>query len=123
MEGALSKFFYRTDGVGWQFELWEGDDGWMRFKKAVMCAVLCYAKAYAKNKGVPLDGMMQAHLLEVRCAFGIVIISVVSAFALTPPSPPRVKTQMPPRCVKTALAKQPRLLVHANSTWRLRSRA
>ena len=58
-----------------------------------MCAVFGYAKAYAENKGVPLDVMMQAHLLEVRRAFGIDInISVVSAFILTPPSPPRVNT-------------------------------
>jgi hypothetical protein len=38
-------FFHRTDVVGWQFELWEGDDGWKRFKKAAMCAVHGYAKA------------------------------------------------------------------------------
>jgi hypothetical protein len=53
-----------------------------------MCAVLGYAKAYAENEGAPLDVMMQAHLLEVRRAFGIDMISVVSAFVLTPPSPP-----------------------------------
>jgi hypothetical protein len=39
-------FFPRTDGLGQQFELWEGDNGWKRFKKAVMCAVLGYAKAH-----------------------------------------------------------------------------
>jgi hypothetical protein len=88
----FQRFFHRTDGVGWQFELWEGDDGWKRFKKAVMCAVLGYAKAFAENEGPPLDVMMQAHLLEVRCMVGIDIISIVSAFVLTPPSPPRVNT-------------------------------
>jgi hypothetical protein len=119
----FERFFHRTDGVGWQFELWEGNDGLKRFKKAVICAVIGYAKAYAENKGASVDVMMQAHLLEVRCAFGIDIISVVSAFVLKPSSPPRVNTQTPPQCVKIALMKQPRLLVHANSTWRLRSGA
>jgi hypothetical protein len=36
-----------------KFELWEGDNGWKRFKKAVMSAVFGYAKAYAENKGAP----------------------------------------------------------------------
>ncbi len=74
--------------MGRQFELWEGDDGWKRFKKAVMCAVFGYSKAYVENKGAPLDVMMQAHLLEVRCAFEIDIINIVSTFVLTPPSLP-----------------------------------
>jgi hypothetical protein len=75
--------------VGWQFELWEGDDGWKRFKKAVICAVLGYAKAYVENEEAPSDVMMQALLLEVRCMFEIDISNVVSAFILTPPSPPQ----------------------------------
>jgi hypothetical protein len=35
----FQRFFHRTDGVGWQFELWVGDDGWKRFKNAVMCTI------------------------------------------------------------------------------------
>ncbi len=28
-----------------------GDDGWKKFKKALMCAVFGYSKAYGENKG------------------------------------------------------------------------
>ena len=63
------RFFDRTDGVGRQFELWGGDDGWKKFKKAVMCAVFGYSKAYGENdEGAPSDVMMKAHLLEVSDA-------------------------------------------------------
>jgi hypothetical protein len=96
-------FFHRTDSVGRQFELWEGDDGRKKFKKAALCAFLGYAKAYVENEGAPLDVMMHAHLLELRRAFGIDSISVVSAFVLKPSSPPRLNTQTPPHCIKTAL--------------------
>ncbi len=54
--------------------MWEGDDGWNRFKKAGMSAVFGYAKAYAENEGVSLDVMMQAHLLEVRCTFEMIVL-------------------------------------------------
>ena len=57
-------FFHRTDGMGQRFELWEGDDGWKRFKKAVISAVFGYAKAYAENGGASLDVMMHAHLMR-----------------------------------------------------------
>ncbi len=60
--------------MGRQFNLWEGDDGWKRFNKAIMSAVLSYAKAYAENKGDLLDILMQAHLLEVSHAFAFIVI-------------------------------------------------
>jgi hypothetical protein len=78
------RFFHRTDGVGRRFELWDADDGWRKFKKAAMCAVFGYANAYAENKGAPLDYMMQAHLLEVRYAFVLYLLSFLYAFILTP---------------------------------------
>ncbi len=74
--------------MGRQFELWDGETGWKKFIKAVMNAVFGYAKAYVENKGVPSDIMIQAHLLEVRCAFEIDINNFVSAFVLIPPLPP-----------------------------------
>jgi hypothetical protein len=101
--------------MGRQFELWDGETGWKKLKKAVMNAVFGYAKAYAEKEGVPLDVMMQAHLLKVRRMFELDINKFVSAFILTTPSPPRVNTQMPPRCAKTFSTKQLRLLLHANS--------
>ncbi len=107
--------FYHTDGVGRQFELWDGETGWKKLKKAVMNAVFGYAKAYAEEEGAPSDVMMQAHLLKVRHMFELDINKFASAFILTTPFPPRVNTQMPPRCIKTSSKKQPRLLLHANS--------
>ena len=78
------RFFDRTDGVGRQFELWEGDDGWKKFKKAVMCAVFGYAKAYAENEGAPSDVMMQAHLLEVRRTF-VFVLTIILYLTRPPP--------------------------------------
>jgi hypothetical protein len=77
------RFFDRTDGVGRQFELWGGDDGWKKFKKAVMCAVFGYSKAYAENEGAPSDVMMQAHLLEVRRTF--VFVLTINLYLTRPP--------------------------------------
>ena len=77
-------FFDRTDVVGRQFELWGGDDGWKKFKKAVMCAVFGYSKAYAENEGAPSDVMMQAHLLEVRRTF-VFVLTIILYLTHPPP--------------------------------------
>ena len=58
-----------------------GDEGWKKFKKAIMCAVFGYSKAYVENEGAPSDVMIKAHLLEVRHAFVFVfIILCLSSF-------------------------------------------
>ena len=48
-----------------------------KFKKAIMCAVFGYSKAYAENEGALSDVMMKAHLLEVRHTFVFVLTVIM----------------------------------------------
>ena len=61
-----------------------GDEGWKKFKKAIMCAVFGYSKAYVENEGAPSDVMMQAHLLEVRRT---IVFALTLILYLTRPPP------------------------------------
>ncbi len=42
-------FFDQTDGMGRNFMLWVGDNGWKKFRKTVMAAVHDHAMAYEDN--------------------------------------------------------------------------
>ncbi len=62
-------FFGQTNGMGRNFTLWVGDDGWKNFRKTVMAAVHGHAMAYEDNSLAPLEVQVLAHELEQEFAY------------------------------------------------------
>ena len=60
------RFFDRTDGMGRNFQLWAGEDGWKKFRKAVLAGVHGHAMAYAQNAGAPSEIQILAHILQAE---------------------------------------------------------
>lgn len=60
----FDRFFDRTDGTGRSFQLWVGEHGWKKFRKAVIAGVHGHAQAYEDNTGAPTEIQMLAHDLE-----------------------------------------------------------
>jgi hypothetical protein len=59
-------FFDRADGTGGSFQMWVGDHGWKKFRKAVIAGVRGHAQAYEDNTGAPMEIQMLAHDLELE---------------------------------------------------------
>jgi hypothetical protein len=57
-------FFDQTDGMGRNFTLWVGEDGWKKFRKTIMAAVHDHAMAYEDNSLAPSEVQVFAHELE-----------------------------------------------------------
>ncbi len=58
------RFFDRTDGMGRNFQLWAGEDGWKKFRKAILAGVCGHAMAYEQNAGAPSEIQILAHILQ-----------------------------------------------------------
>ena len=57
-------FFDQTDGMGRNFQLWEGEHGWKKFKKAVLSGVIGHTMAYEQNAGAQSEVEILAHSLN-----------------------------------------------------------
>ena len=62
----FDRFFDRADGTGRSFQMWVGDHGWKKFRKAVIAGVHGHAQAYYDNTGAPMEIQMLAHDLELE---------------------------------------------------------
>ena len=51
----FDRFFDRADGTGRSFQMWVGDHGWKKFRKAVIAGVHGHAQAYYDNTGAPME--------------------------------------------------------------------
>jgi hypothetical protein len=58
------RFFDRTDGMGRNFQLWAGEDGWKKAWKAVLAGVCGHSMAYEQNAGAPSEVQILARGLE-----------------------------------------------------------
>jgi len=59
-------FFDRADGTGRSFQMWVGNHGWKKFRKAVIAGVHGHAQAYEDNTGAPMEIQMLAQDLELE---------------------------------------------------------
>jgi hypothetical protein len=62
----FDRFFDRADGTGMSFQMWVGEHGWKKFRKAVIAGVHGHAQAYEDNTGAPMEIQMLAHDLELE---------------------------------------------------------
>jgi hypothetical protein len=58
------RFFDQTDGMGRNFQLWAGEDGWKKFQKAILAGVHGHAMAYKQNARAPSEIQILAYGLE-----------------------------------------------------------
>jgi hypothetical protein len=57
-------FFDRTDGIRRNIQLWAGEDGWKKFRKAILAGVRGHSMVYEQNAGAPLEVQILARGLE-----------------------------------------------------------
>jgi hypothetical protein len=62
----FDRFFDRADGTGRSFQMWVGDHGWKKFRKAVIAGVHGHAQTYEDNTGAPMEIQMLVHDLELE---------------------------------------------------------
>jgi hypothetical protein len=62
----FDRFFDRADGTGRSFQMWVGDHGWKKFRKAVIAGVHGHAQGYEDNAGAPMEIQMLANDLELE---------------------------------------------------------
>ncbi len=58
------RFFDQTDGIGRIFQLWAGEDGWKKFRKAILAGVRGHSMAYKQNAGAGPEIQILARGLE-----------------------------------------------------------
>jgi hypothetical protein len=67
----FDRFFDRADGTGRSFQMWVGDHGWKKFRKAVIAGVHGHAQGYEDNAGAPMEIQMLANDLELEIMHAI----------------------------------------------------
>ena len=62
----FDRFFDRADGTGRSFQMWVGDHGWKKFRKAVIAGVHGHAQGYEDNAGALMEIQILANDLELE---------------------------------------------------------